>query len=78
VIVMIALVLALSIATTNGAGHSFDQSALALPIFFVFSFLATSIGDWLRPEDAFLETKPRLSTSPSRAPPACFSSPAHS
>jgi hypothetical protein len=78
VIVMIALVLALSIAITTGAGHGFDQSALALPIFFVLSFLATWIGDWLRLEDAVLETKPRLFTSPSRAPPVCFSSPAHS
>jgi len=77
VILMIALVVALSIAMATGAGHGFEQTTLALPIFFVLSFLATSMGDRLRPEDAFLETKPRLSATPSRAPPASFSSPAH-
>jgi hypothetical protein len=77
IILMIALVVVLSITITAGAGHGFDQVALALPIFFVFSFLATSLGDWLRPQDAFLETKPQLSASASRAPPAYFSSPAH-
>ncbi len=67
---VIALVLALSIAITSGAGHSFDQIALALPIFFVFLFLAASIGDWLQAEDFSFEPKPRLSTSLTRAPPA--------
>jgi uncharacterized Tic20 family protein len=67
---IIALVLILSIAITSGAGHGFDQIALALPIFFVLLFLATSIGDWLLLEDFFIEPKPRLSASHTRAPPA--------
>jgi hypothetical protein len=67
---VIALVLALSIAITSGAGHSFDQIALALPIFFVLLFLAASIGDWLQVEDFFIEPKPRFSPSLTRAPPA--------
>jgi hypothetical protein len=67
---VIALVVALSIAITSGAGHSFDQIALALPIFFVLLFLATSIGDWLPAEDSAFEPKPRFSTSLTRAPPA--------
>jgi uncharacterized Tic20 family protein len=67
---IIALVLILSIAITSGAGHGFDQIALALPIFFVLLFLATSIGDWLPLEDFFIEPKPRLRTSHTRAPPA--------
>jgi hypothetical protein len=70
VLSIIALVLVLSIAIASGAGHAFDQIALALPIFFVLLFLATSIGDWLRVEDFFVELAPRLSTSLSRAPPA--------
>jgi steroid 5-alpha reductase family enzyme len=70
VISLIALVLALSLVITSGAGHSFDQTALALPIFFVFLVLATSIGDWLQAEDFCTEPKPRLSTSLTRAPPA--------
>jgi choline-glycine betaine transporter len=67
---VIALVLVLSLAIATGAGHSFDQIALALPIFFVLLFLATSIGDWLQVEDFITESKPRLSASLSRAPPA--------
>jgi hypothetical protein len=67
---MIVLVLALSLAIATGAGHSFDQIALALPIFFVLLFLPTSIGDWLQVEDFITESRPRLSTSLSRAPPA--------
>jgi|ERR1700677_160313 hypothetical protein len=67
---VIALVLALSITITSGAGHSFDQIALALPIFFVLLFLATSIGEWLQAEDSALEPKPCFSPSLSRAPPA--------
>jgi hypothetical protein len=67
---VIALVLALSVAITSGAGHSFDQIALALPIFFVLLFLAASIGDWLQVEDFFIEPKPRFSSSLTRAPPA--------
>jgi steroid 5-alpha reductase family enzyme len=70
VLSIIALVLMLSIAITSGAAQGFDQIALALPIFFVLLFLATSTGDWLQLEDFFLEPKPRLSTSPTRAPPA--------
>jgi preprotein translocase SecE subunit len=67
---VIALVLALSIAITSGAGHNFDQIALALPIFFVLLFLAASIGDWLQAEDSALKPQPRFSTALSRAPPA--------
>jgi hypothetical protein len=67
---VIVLVLALSIAITSGVGHSFDQIALALPIFFVLLFLAASIGDWLREEDFGLERQSRFSTSLTRAPPA--------
>jgi hypothetical protein len=73
VLSIIALVLVLSIAITSGAGHGFDQIALALPIFFVFSFLATSVGDRLPLEDFFVEPKPRLSTSHTRAPPVWLS-----
>jgi hypothetical protein len=67
---VIALVLALSIAITSGAGHSFDQIALALPIFFVLLSLAVSVGDWLQAEDLGFETQPQFSTSHTRAPPA--------
>jgi hypothetical protein len=67
---MIALVLALSLAIAAGAGHSFDQIALALPIFFILLFLPTSIGDWLQVEDCTTESRPRLSTPLGRAPPA--------
>ncbi len=67
---VIALVLALSIAITSGAGHSFDQIALSLPIFFVLLFLAASIGDWLQAEDSGLEPQSRFSTALTRAPPA--------
>jgi hypothetical protein len=67
---MIALVLVLSIAITAGVSHGFDQISLALPVFFVLLVLAASIGDWLQAEDLFVEIKPRLSASPTRAPPA--------
>ncbi len=67
---VIVLVLALSIAITSGVGHSFDQIALALPIFFVLLFLAASVGDWLQAEDLGFETQLRFSTSHTRAPPA--------
>jgi hypothetical protein len=67
---VIVLVLALSIAITSGVGHSFDQIALALPIFFVLLFLAASIGDWLEAEDPAFESKPWFSNSLTRAPPA--------
>ena len=70
VLSMIALLLVLSVAITSGAGHSFDQITLALPIFFVLLFLATSIGDWLQAEDSPSTLKPRLSTSLTRGPPA--------
>lgn len=69
-IVAIALVLILSIAITLGAGHSFDQIALALPVFFVLLFLATSIGDWLDLADLVFEPQLRLSPSFTRGPPA--------
>jgi hypothetical protein len=77
IILMIATVVALSIAVTTSAGHGFDQIALALPVFFVFAFLVTSTGDGLRTDDVFFESKPRLSATPSRAPPTRLPSPAH-
>jgi hypothetical protein len=70
VVVAIALILILSIATTLGAAHSFDQTTLALPIFFLFLFLPTSVGDWLDIEDSIFTSKPRFSASLSRGPPA--------
>jgi bacteriorhodopsin len=70
VVLLIALVLILSIAITSGAGQSFDQIALALPIFFFLLFLITLIGSRLLVEDFFIEPMPRLSTSLTRAPPA--------
>ena len=56
VITIIAFLLLLSVAITSGAGHGFDQIALALPIFFVVLVLATSISDWLELEDFFIES----------------------
>ena len=70
VIVAIALILTLSIATTLGAAHGFDQTTLALPIFLLFLFLPTSVGDWLDVEDSIFISKPRFSPSLSRGPPA--------
>ena len=70
VISIIAFLLLLSVAITSGAGHGFDQIALALPIFFIVLLLATSVGDWLEFEDFFIEPGPRLSTVCPRAPPA--------
>jgi hypothetical protein len=70
VISTIALVLMLSIAITLDRGHSFDQIALALPIFVILLFLAVSTGGWLQSEDFFLELEPRLSASLTRGPPA--------
>jgi hypothetical protein len=70
VISIIAFLLLLSVAITSGAGHGFDQIALALPIFFVVLLLATSIGDWLELEDFFIEPESRLSLVCPRAPPA--------
>jgi hypothetical protein len=70
VISAIALVLIASIAITLGAGHSFDQITLTLPIFFVLFFLATSVGDWLDIEDIAFEPTPWLSPSFPRGPPA--------
>jgi hypothetical protein len=67
---LIALLLVLSLAIASDAGPGFDHILLALPIFFVLLFLATSIGDWLPVEDFFTEPKPRLSSSLTRAPPA--------
>jgi peptidoglycan/LPS O-acetylase OafA/YrhL len=64
-----ALVVILSVVVTSGAGHGFEQIALALPIFFVLLFLA-SIEDWLQLEDSLLQPEPRLSLSHTRAPPA--------
>jgi hypothetical protein len=70
VILAVALILALSIATTLGAAHGFDQTTLAVPIFFLFLFLPTSVGDWLDIEDSIFISKPRFSPSLSRGPPA--------
>lgn len=70
VITIIAFLLLLSVAITSGAGHGFDQIALALPIFFVVLVLATSISDWLELEDFFIESEPLLSAVCPRAPPA--------
>jgi hypothetical protein len=71
----IALVLIISTAITLGAGygsagHGFDQVTLALPVFFVFWFMAESLGDWLDKEEFSFEPKPRLSTAFTRGPPA--------
>jgi len=70
VISIIAFLLLLSVAITSGAGHGFDQIALALPIFFVVLLLATSIGDLLELEDFFIEPESRLFLVSPRAPPA--------
>jgi Kef-type K+ transport system membrane component KefB len=66
----IALVLILSTAITLSAGHSLDQITLALPVFFVFWFMARSLGDWLDMEEFSFEPKPRLSAALTRGPPA--------
>jgi hypothetical protein len=70
VILAVALILTLSIATTLGVAHGFDQTTFALPIFFLFLFLPTSVGDWLDIEDSIFISKPRFSPSLSRGPPA--------
>jgi hypothetical protein len=70
VILAVALILVLSIATTLGAAHGFDQTTLALPVLFLFLFLPTSVGDWLDVEDPIFTAKPRFSPSLSRGPPA--------
>jgi hypothetical protein len=70
VIVSIALILILSIATTLSAAHSFDQTTLALPIFFLFLSLPIAVGDWLDIEDAFFTSQSQFSPSLSRGPPA--------
>jgi len=68
-VVAIALVLILSVASTLGV-HSFAQTVLALPVFFLFLFLPAAIGDWLDVEDLAVAPKPRFSPSLSRGPPA--------
>ena len=70
VLSIIAFLLLLSVAITSGAGHGFDQIALALPIFFVVLLLATPVGDWLELEDFLIEAEPQLSSVCPRAPPA--------
>jgi hypothetical protein len=67
-IVAIALVLIFSVASTLGV-HSFAQTVLALPVFFLFLFLPAAIGDWLDIEDSLFASKPRFSPSLSRGPP---------
>ena len=68
-VVAIALLLTLSVASTLGV-HSFAQTVLALPVFFLFLLLPTAIGDWLDIEDFAVGPKPRFSPSLSRGPPA--------
>jgi hypothetical protein len=70
VVSIIALVLILSLAINSGTGHGFHPIVLALPVFFVLLILATTIGDWLQPEDSFLAPQPHLFASHTRAPPA--------
>ncbi len=70
VIVAIAAILILSVASTLGTAHGFTQTVLALPVLFVFLFLPTTIGDWLDIEDFAVAPKPRFSPSLSRGPPA--------
>jgi hypothetical protein len=67
-VVAIALVLILSVASTLSV-HSFAQTVLALPVFFLFLFLPAAIGDWLDIEDSFFTPEPRFSSSLSRGPP---------
>ena len=69
VIAVALLVLVLSVAVVSGAGHAVDRIALALPIFFVLLFLA-SVEEWLPLKNLFIQAEPRLSLSPTRAPPA--------
>jgi hypothetical protein len=67
-VVAIALVLILSVASTLGV-HSFAQTVLALPVFFLFLFLPAAIGDWLDIEDFAVAPEQRFSLSLSRGPP---------
>lgn len=67
-VVAIALVLTLSVANTLGV-HSFAQTVLALPVFFMFLFLPAAIGDWLDIEDSVFAPDPGFSSSLSRGPP---------
>jgi hypothetical protein len=67
-VVAIALVLILSVASTLGV-HSFAQTVLALPVFFLFLFLPAAIGDWLDIEDFAVAPEQRFSPSLSRGPP---------
>jgi hypothetical protein len=67
-VVAIALVLILSVASTLGV-HSFAQTVLALPVFFLFLFLPAEIGDWLDIEDFAVAAEQRFSPSLSRGPP---------
>jgi hypothetical protein len=73
VILAVALILILSIATTIGAAHGLDQATLALPIFFLFLLLPTPAGDWLDVEDSTFTSTPRFSPSLSRGPPGWLS-----
>jgi hypothetical protein len=68
-VVAIALVMILSVASTLGV-HSFAQTVLALPVFFLFLFLPAAIGDWLDIEDFAVAPEQRFSPSLSRGPPA--------
>ena len=67
-VVAIALLLTLSVASTLGV-HSFAQTVLALPVFFLFLFLPTAIGDWLDIEESVFAPDPQFSPSLSRGPP---------
>jgi len=68
-IAAVAVILIFSIGSTLGV-HGFAQTVLALPVFFVFLFLAAASGDWLEIEDLAVAPKPRFSPSLSRGPPA--------
>ena len=68
-VVAIALLLTFSVASTLGV-HGFAQNVLALPVFFLFLFLPTAIGDRLDIEDWVFAHETRLSPSLSRGPPA--------
>jgi hypothetical protein len=67
-VVAIALILVLSVASTLGV-HSFAQTVLALPVFFLLLFLPAAVGDWLDIEDSVFPPGHRFSPSLSRGPP---------
>jgi Kef-type K+ transport system membrane component KefB len=64
----IALVFMFSIAIALNPVHG--QFILALPIFFVLSFLIEFISAWLLVDEFFFQPNPRFSPSLTRGPPA--------